>query len=84
MVMYGVMGAGCCLAVFTIIVFGIGDGNLGSASSLDSRALDKTNPFMFLTVDSNNSIGDGSELVFRARSATFCTSLTLSATPRAA
>lgn len=24
------------------------------------------------TVDSNNSIGDGSDLVFRARSATFC------------
>ncbi|KAJ7282813.1 sodium transport ATPase 5 [Mycena rebaudengoi] len=53
MMWYGVSGAGCCLSVFTLIVWGWGNGNLG--------------------IDSNNSIGDGSDLVFRARSATFAT-----------
>ncbi|GAA6010971.1 hypothetical protein JCM11491_005889 [Sporobolomyces phaffii] len=51
MLAYGLVGAGCCLGTFAVIVFGFGDGNLG--------------------IDSNNSRGDGSDLVFRARSATF-------------
>ncbi|GAA5914347.1 hypothetical protein JCM6882_008168 [Rhodosporidiobolus microsporus] len=33
MIVYGILGAGCCLAVFTIIVFGFGDGHLGTNSN---------------------------------------------------
>ncbi|KAM0746879.1 potassium/sodium eff [Meredithblackwellia eburnea MCA 4105] len=53
MAVYGLIGAGLCLANFTLVVWGFNDGNLG--------------------VDSNNTIGDGSITVFRARSATFAT-----------
>ncbi|GAA5917379.1 hypothetical protein JCM6882_006344 [Rhodosporidiobolus microsporus] len=33
MIVYGIIGAACCLAVFSIIVFGVGDGNLGTNSN---------------------------------------------------
>ena len=51
MLAYGIFGGVTCLGVFITIVWGFGNGNLGT--------------------DSNNTIGDGSELVFKARSATF-------------
>ncbi|GAA5854933.1 hypothetical protein JCM8547_004126 [Rhodosporidiobolus lusitaniae] len=33
MLVYGILGAGCCLATFTIIVFGFGNGHLGTDSN---------------------------------------------------
>jgi magnesium-transporting ATPase (P-type) len=51
MTVYGFWMGSLCLASFALVVFGFGDGNLGSGC--------------------NDSISNGCELVFRARSTTF-------------
>lgn len=53
MIVYGLWLAALCLASFTLVLFGWGNGNSD------------------IGIECNNSIGDGCDIVFRARATTF-------------